>query len=1371
MVVGIERITTAAATPTRTPATSAAPLAAPAGCSFAQAGTGTFASTLCWLDLSAYNPTSASKPAGQPMTVTLPGGYTIRFNLHVSGGPVAATSFPTFVDSFLGNNGHYTGVSGRPALDQTTRGTTTTATLDGITVTGPGGVPETGYAFVGADAESTDRLESITWTANTPFTLLEPVGNACNSGSGLTGVGTKTVTCSASVSNTKTGTPMLAAQAPSSIAQEMVGGGRQGVAFGVLVSTVQLNKQVTSRIDPSDAFGVSIHSLPSNDLLGSANTGSANTASTGPITVLTSDVGSSFTFAEQITSGLPSNYTESWSCTRNGASDPELPSGDIGRSATVTLGIGDFVDCTITNTSEPVGIELQKDAGVPTDVNGNGLTDAGDTIAFTFTVTNTGVLPLSSISVSDPTAGSVTCPDPTLATGESETCTADNVYTVTAADEAAGSVTNTATASGVPPGTTLPSHSPPSSTTTPTESPQPLVSIIKTGVASGAFGSPLRVGQTISYTYLVTNIGNVVLTSVAVDDPTLGPVTCPTPAPPGLDIGGSVTCSADSDYVVTAADVARGSVTDTATATGEGGTGGTSPPSDPSTEIIQTEPPAPEVAIHKLGAVSPVADQDAAELGDTVHYTYLVTNIGNVNLTSVAVDDPAIGSVTCPTPAPPGLAPGGSVTCTGDAPHTVTQDDLDAGEVTDTATATGVGEAGGTSPRSDPATVTIPTVDAAPQVSIVKSGAVSPPADQGGVLVDDTIAYSYLVTNAGNVSLTSVTVNDPTGGPVTCPTPSPALTPGDSVTCTADTPHTVTQDDVNAGQVTDTATATGTGVRGGQSPPSDPSTVTIPAAAVVSVSLDKLAIVDPAGDQLGATVGDTIHYAYLVTNTGNVSLTAVTVDDPTIGAVTCPTPSPPLAPLSSVICTADNAHTVTAADVDAGFVTDTATAAGTGVIGGTSGASDPATATIPTAPATPLVAIAKNGAVSPASRQTGARRGDTISYSYLVTNIGNVDLTSVAVDDPTLGPVTCPAPAAPGLSPGDSLTCTADQTYTVGQADVEAGQVVDTATATGVGVIGGVSAQSDPSTVTIPTVAPTGPAGGDGPGNGGLPVGGVQTGGRPAPAGHAVRGEGLAALGGLTGVLVLVLALLARARRSRLQELVGVGIVVVSYGLPRWLWTRRLRWRLLGGSALGLVVAAMVAAALPGGGPAPAGTSAETAAGHPARTTPILPASNHVHLMRTGMRVRVPAIGVDASVVSLGLNSDSTLQVPTNATDAGWWSGGTAPGGRGAAVIVGHVSWGGNQGVFGRLDEVLPGQDVLVTHRNGVTDHYRVTTTAVYPKVSFPTGLVYGPLPYPGLRLITCAGSFDPSTGHYDDNLIVFARLTAHTGPTTTRAL
>ena len=252
---------------------------------------------------------------------------------------------------------------------------------------------------------------------------------------------------------------MLAAQAPSSIAQEMVGGGRQGVAFGVLVSTVQLNKQVTSRIDPSDAFGVSIHSLPSNDLLGSANTGHGEHGFDRPdhrphqrCRFQLHVRGADHLRASHRTTPVRGRAPETASPIRR------CRPATSARSATVTLGIGDFVDCTITNTSEPVRIALQKNAEVPTDVNGNGLTDAGDTIAFTFTVTNTGVLPLSSISVSDPTAGSITCPDPTLATGDSETCTADNVYTVTAADEAAGSVTNTATASGVPPGTTLASQ-------------------------------------------------------------------------------------------------------------------------------------------------------------------------------------------------------------------------------------------------------------------------------------------------------------------------------------------------------------------------------------------------------------------------------------------------------------------------------------------------------------------------------------------------------------------------------------------------------------------------------------------------------------------------------------------------------------------------------------------------------------------------------------------------------------------------------------------------------------------------------------------------------------------------------------------------
>jgi LPXTG-site transpeptidase (sortase) family protein len=147
------------------------------------------------------------------------------------------------------------------------------------------------------------------------------------------------------------------------------------------------------------------------------------------------------------------------------------------------------------------------------------------------------------------------------------------------------------------------------------------------------------------------------------------------------------------------------------------------------------------------------------------------------------------------------------------------------------------------------------------------------------------------------------------------------------------------------------------------------------------------------------------------------------------------------------------------------------------------------------------------------------------------------------------------------------------------------------------------------------------------------------------------------------------------------------------------------------------------------------------------------------------MHVQIPAIGVDAPVIGLGLNADLTLQVPSSPVDAGWWSGGTHPGEVGPAVIVGHVNLNGQEGVFGRLDQLRRGDHILVREANGAVDRYVVTGSAVYPKSRFPTRRVYGAIGYAGLRLITCTGSFDSSTGHYVDNLIVFARMTGHSKP------
>lgn len=142
-----------------------------------------------------------------------------------------------------------------------------------------------------------------------------------------------------------------------------------------------------------------------------------------------------------------------------------------------------------------------------------------------------------------------------------------------------------------------------------------------------------------------------------------------------------------------------------------------------------------------------------------------------------------------------------------------------------------------------------------------------------------------------------------------------------------------------------------------------------------------------------------------------------------------------------------------------------------------------------------------------------------------------------------------------------------------------------------------------------------------------------------------------------------------------------------------------------------------------------------------------------------GVRVIIPSIRVNAAVVSLGLNADGTLQVPTSFHQAGWWSGGTFPGQVGPAVVVGHVSSVAGPGVFYRLGLLKPGDLVTITQGSGVSSTFSVTRLLEVSKDNFPTQLVYGTVSEPELRLITCGGSFNSSTRHFVDNVIVFAKL------------
>ena len=170
--------------------------------------------------------------------------------------------------------------------------------------------------------------------------------------------------------------------------------------------------------------------------------------------------------------------------------------------------------------------------------------------------------------------------------------------------------------------------------------------------------------------------------------------------------------------------------------------------------------------------------------------------------------------------------------------------------------------------------------------------------------------------------------------------------------------------------------------------------------------------------------------------------------------------------------------------------------------------------------------------------------------------------------------------------------------------------------------------------------------------------------------------------------------------------------------------------------------------------PAPAPTTSRTATS----ATSAAPAPRAARL--APIRIRIPAIGVDAALVRLGLTSDGALAVPTRAMTAGWYTGSPVPGRAGPAVIAGHVHWSGIPAVFAHLADLTPGDRIVVSLSDATTATFTVDRVATYAKTRFPTALVYGPLDHPGLRLITCGG-FDPVARAYEANVIVFATLAA----------
>jgi uncharacterized repeat protein (TIGR01451 family) len=762
----------------------------------------------------------------------------------------------------------------------------------------------------------------------------------------------------------------------------------------------------------------------------------------------------------------------------------DIDAGGFNNTATVTANDPDGKPIDPASDSEVVTADMKPAISVVKTASTETVAAAGEEIVYTFTATNTGNVTLADVHIDesrftghgDP-VDMADCADlGDLAPGESATCQA--VYTVVQADIDAGSVVNAATAGGTPPDDPKtpgrdPETTPDQPGTSTVEAEQePALEIVKTASP----GTVSAAGDEITYTFTVTNTGNVTLTAVHADEAGFSGAGEPVDMSACADLGDLApgeSAACEAVYTVVQADIDAGSVTNAATA------GGT-PPDNPKTpgpepEVTPGEPGTATVEAEQNPAITVVKTASADTVtaaGEVIAYTFTVTNTGNVTLTGVHVDEAdfsGTGEIDLAECADLGeLAPGESAACTAD--YTVTQADMDAGSITNAATAGGTPPDDPRTPEpepevtpDEPGTTTV-EAEQSPALAVVKSA--TPTIVKGA---GESVEYTFAVTNTGNVTLTDVSIDETafggTGGTPDVECPETPLAPGESLTCTAT--YEVTLADVIAGAITNVATAAAT-------PPAVPGDPGIPPDAVSEPSNEVVVEVEQNPEltvvktgEAGAIElpGDLIEYTFVVTNTGNLPLTGITVVEteksfsgylPNLSDIVCEETA--LDPGEQTTCRAT--YEVVLGDLQAGSVINEATAVGSPPDLDRDGEpddpvhSDSNTVEIDAScggsgcDVVHLVPSLK--VVKTADKDVVRGVGDVITYTFEVVNDGEVDLTGIRIQElefngaGELSEITC---EAEDLAVGESTTCTA--TYTVQPADMALESLVNTAIAAG----------------------------------------------------------------------------------------------------------------------------------------------------------------------------------------------------------------------------------------------------------------------------------------------------------------------------------
>jgi len=469
------------------------------------------------------------------------------------------------------------------------------------------------------------------------------------------------------------------------------------------------------------------------------------------------------------------------------------------------------------------------------------------------------------------------------------------------------------------------------------------------------------------------------------------------------------------------------------------------------------------------------SNQDGiTNVGDVVTYNFVITNTGSVDLTNVTVTDNNATITGGPIPV---LAAGTTDSTTFSGSHVITQEDINTGYVYNLATATAKDpeDKTVTDTSSDPTPCTTCPIDPecpdctitpltqSPSINITKDGTYVDSNQDGITNVGDVVTYNFVVTNTGNVTLTDVTVTDNnatiTGGPIA------TLAVGATDSTTFSGSHTITQEDINTGYVYNLATVTSKDPKGNPvtDTSSDPTPCTTcpidpecpdctitPLTQSPSINITKDGTYVDSNQDGITNVGDVVTYNFVVTNTGNVTLTDVTVTDN--NATITGGPIATLAVGATDSTTFSGSHTITQEDINTGYVYNLATVTSKDPKGNpvTDTSSDPTPCTTcpidpecPDCTITPLTQSPGLVVIKTATTASYSVVGDVINYTITVKNTGNQTLHQITVKDPLTGLDTIIDVLAPGAS--SEYT----QSYTVTQEDLNKGSVTNVAKADG----------------------------------------------------------------------------------------------------------------------------------------------------------------------------------------------------------------------------------------------------------------------------------------------------------------------------------